>query len=91
MRIGDLRVPFTLQSQDVNGDWSNVQSLWGSLDLYTNGGYSHLAVVRAFETSIVTGMRLAYGARYFLITKIEKVEEKDVWLRLFLQEEKKLG
>jgi hypothetical protein len=36
-------------------------------------------------------MRLAYGARYFLITKIEKVEEKDVWLRLLLQEEKKLG
>lgn len=86
MRVGDLRVPFTLQAEDATGAWNNITSLWGSLDVTYGENVSHETYVRANEDVITTGMRLAYDGRYFLVVDMEKYQEKERWIKLSLTE-----
>ncbi|HBM91309.1 MAG TPA: hypothetical protein DD400_05495 [Rhodospirillaceae bacterium] len=96
MRVGKLCIPFMLQSETLTEDvtlgqvgvWSDVATFWGSLDpLSASDDFTHESTVRArSDLSPVTGMRLSWSNRFFLILDVQKVDEKERWLRLRLRE-----
>ncbi len=96
MRVGDLCIPFMLQSETLTEDltlgqvgvWGDVATFWGSLAFLAGADdVTHESTVRARSDLLpTTGMRLSWANRYFLILDVQKVDEKERWLRLQLRE-----
>lgn len=102
MRVGQMNVPFLLQSERLVPDgeggkvrqWSTIANLWGSIEDYQDQEVtqsfsepSHIIMARnRMDVEVCNLHRLVYKDRTYQVRSVRFPSPKRIWMRIYVSE-----